>query len=57
MLTTFSAVLADLSIGQILSDIPRDAGAIIVYAVIGIFVGLIWLGSRGKGKGGSATES
>ncbi len=56
MLTTFSAVLVDISIGQLFSDIPRDAGALVVYAVIGIFVGLIWFGSRGKGKG-SAPET
>lgn len=57
MLTTFSAVLLDISVGQLLSEIPRDAGAFVVYAVIGVFVGLIWLGSRGKGKGGSAPET
>ncbi len=56
MLTTFTTILLDISIGQLLSDIPRDAGAFVVYVVIGIFVGLIWLGSRGKGKG-SAPET
>lgn len=30
----------------LLSDVPRDAGAIVVYLMIGAFVFFIWKGNR-----------
>ena len=57
MLTTSSVALLDVSVGQLLAEIPRDAGAIVVYVVMIVFVGLIWLGSRGKGKDSTSSEA
>ncbi len=35
-----------LTLGRILSDIPHDTAAIIVYVMIAVFAGFIWAGSR-----------
>ena len=37
-----------LTLDRILSDIPHDTAAIIVYVMIAIFAGFIWMGSRKK---------
>jgi len=45
-----------LTVGELLRDIPHDLPALIVYILIGGFIGLIWLGNRSKGddaQGGS----
>jgi hypothetical protein len=42
-----SLILLDLTLKEIVADIPRDGAAIIVYLLIAVFVGLIWAGSRG----------
>jgi len=35
-----------LTIEQIIADIPRDAGALVAYAVLGAFFFMTWYGSR-----------
>lgn len=47
-----SAILLDLSLGEVLSDIPHDTGAIVVYVLMTLFIGLIWSGSRKRKPGG-----
>ncbi len=42
------AVDDGLTMGEMLQDIPHDAGAIVVYALLLAFVGFIWYGSRGR---------
>lgn len=37
-----------LTIGDIVHDIPHDPAAFFVYALVALFIGLIWLGSRQK---------
>jgi hypothetical protein len=37
-----------LTLAEIIRDIPHDAGAIVAYVMILIFIGFIWLGSRRK---------
>lgn len=32
--------------GQLIESIPRDASAFLVYALMVVFCGLIWIGSR-----------
>lgn len=39
------ASLFQLGWREIVSDIPTDTGAIVVYLTLAIFVGLIWYGS------------
>lgn len=41
-----SLVLLKLSLQEILADIPRDAGAILVYVLMAAFAATIWIGSR-----------
>ena len=50
-----------LTLSEILSDIPHDAGALVVYVLIAAFVGFIWYGTRrphdpdrGASRGGTA---
>lgn len=42
----FSLLLLQLSLQDILADIPRDAGAVLVYVLLAAFLAAIWLGSR-----------
>ena len=37
-----------LTFGEMLRDIPHDAGAIVVYVLMLSVVGFIWYGSRSK---------
>jgi hypothetical protein len=48
MLSSFSAILQSLTIGDIISDIPHDAGAFVAYVIIAMFIAFIWIGSRQK---------
>lgn len=37
-----------LTLREVVSGIPHDGPAIVVYAMLIVFVGFIWLGSRKK---------
>ena len=41
-----------LTLERVLSDIPHDAGAMIIYVLIALFIGFIWYGNRQKSQGG-----
>lgn len=41
-----SFILLDLTLHEIIADIPHDFGAVLVYGLIAAFVGMIWMGSR-----------
>ena len=41
-----------LTLHEIVSDIPHDAGAIIIYVVLAVFIGFIWYGNRKQAKTG-----
>ena len=41
-----------LTLQKIISDIPHDAGAIIVYVVLALFIGFVWYGNRKQVKAG-----
>lgn len=43
--------LLTLSLRQIVSDIPHDAGAWVTYAILALFVGFVWAGNRGPRVG------
>lgn len=45
-----------LDVGRILSDIPHDGPALVVYVLILGFVGSIWLGSRNSGRSGTEED-
>lgn len=48
----FSSIfLLDLTIQDVIANIPRDAGALVTFALVGLFVGFVWIGSRPKGGG------
>jgi hypothetical protein len=42
----FAILLLQVGIGDLISGIPRDAGAVVVYIVLAIFIGFVWIGSR-----------
>lgn len=50
-----SFILLDLTLNEIVADIPRDGASVIVYLLIAIFVGLIWAGSRGDARDNDAS--
>lgn len=41
-----AAQFGSLSLGDILADVPRDAGAAIVFALFAILIFVVWYGSR-----------
>ncbi|HSJ09323.1 MAG TPA: hypothetical protein VK928_05395 [Longimicrobiales bacterium] len=50
MLMIAAAVLQEdgLSVGDVIRNLPHDAGALVVYVLVLAFVGFIWHGSRSK---------
>lgn len=46
-----SFILLDLTMRDIVAEIPHDAAAIVVYVMLALFIGFIWTGSRGGGSG------
>lgn len=44
-----SFVLWELTLQEVISDIPHDAGALVAYALLGLFVGFVWMGNRNRG--------
>lgn len=52
-----SLILLDLSLAEVLADIPHDTGAIVVYLLLALFVGMTWAGSRNRTPGGGAPDS
>jgi len=47
MTLAFALMLAlELTFAEIVADIPHDGRSVIVYSVLAIFAGMIWLGSR-----------
>lgn len=46
MFPLFFAQSSGTGIGEIISGIPHDAGAVIAYLLLGLVVFLIWFGSR-----------
>jgi hypothetical protein len=53
----FAIVLLELTFREVLAGVPVDAGAVVVYAILGLFVGFIWHGSRKKSGSGSAAAT
>lgn len=45
----FSWILLDLTLREVLSNLPHDAGAVVVFGLLSLFVGLTIAGSRRKG--------
>ena len=44
--------ILDLSLQDVIANLPRDAGAVVAFALLGLFVAFVWIGSRPKGGGG-----
>jgi hypothetical protein len=51
----FLAAFIDLTLSEIISDIPHDMGAVIAYILLILFVGFIVLGSRPRRVGGKSS--
>jgi hypothetical protein len=41
-------ILLELTLVDILSDIPHDTAALIVYALTAVCVAFVWMGSRNR---------
>jgi hypothetical protein len=41
-------ILFKLTLRGVIADIPHDAGAIVIYLLLALFIGFIWAGSRGR---------
>jgi hypothetical protein len=52
----FLLALIDLTVREVISDLPHDAGAVIAYILLILFVGFVIIGSRRPG-GDSNTSS
>ena len=39
-----------LTLREIIQNIPHDGAAVVVYVLLAIFIGFIWMGSRNSGK-------
>ncbi|CAN5824906.1 hypothetical protein BH23GEM3_BH23GEM3_18920 [soil metagenome] len=50
-ISMFSFILLQLTLREILADIPHGAPALIVYLMLVLFIGFIWYGSRSKPAG------
>ena len=46
-----------LTLRDIVADIPHDAGALVVYAFMAIFLGFIWYGNKARPKSPSKEAS
>lgn len=44
-----------LTFGEVISNIPHDAAAIVIYVLIAVFIGFIWRGSRSSNAPPEAT--
>lgn len=51
-----SLIFLELTLRDVLADIPHDAGAILTYALLAVFIGFIWAGSRNKAPGRGAAR-
>ncbi len=47
-------ILLDLTLREVITDIPHDAGAVVAYIMIALFVGFTVAGSRRRSSGGDS---
>jgi hypothetical protein len=48
----FALTLLELTLREIVADVPHDFAALVTYAVLALFVAGIWYGSRGTSGAG-----
>ncbi|HUE96929.1 MAG TPA: hypothetical protein VMN39_09725 [Longimicrobiaceae bacterium] len=48
-------LLLELTLREVIANIPHDAGAVVAFAVLALFVGFIWIGSRPKANADGGT--
>jgi hypothetical protein len=48
--------LLELTVGEVIGDIPHDAGAMITLLIVALFVAFIWHGSRTRPRSGPDTS-
>ena len=53
----FSLILLDLSFSEVVSDIPLDAGTLVVVVLFALFGGSVWFGSRSRSERSTGTGS
>ena len=50
-------MLMDLSLRDILTDIPHDTSSILVYLMIVLFIGFIWYGNKKRGNASNEADT
>lgn len=51
------SLILNLTLEEIITDIPHDGAAFVVYLMLALFIGFIWYGSRpGASRRGGSTE-
>ena len=57
MYALISAVVFQLTLRDVVTGIPHDVGAVIVYIILGLFLFGVWRGSKsGRAEVGAGTE-
>ena len=49
-----SFILLELTLQEVLADVPQDPAAVLTYAMLVLFVAFVWAGSRGGSGNRSA---
>jgi len=47
----FGTLIFELTLREVIGDLPHDPGAIVAYLLLALFVGFVWQGSRRSGTG------
>jgi len=45
-----ATVLLELTLREVIGDLPHDPGSIVVFSLIALFIGFVWHGSRSGGR-------
>lgn len=51
-----SFILLELTFREVISNIPHDVGALLIYLFIALFVAFVWHGSRSKPQPGGQDD-
>lgn len=46
-----SSFMPSVTLSAVVADIPHDAGALVMYGVLALFIAFVWIGNRRSGGG------
>jgi hypothetical protein len=53
----FALALLDLTLREVITDLPHDAGALVAYLMLALFIGFTVMGSRRRSSPDDATST